>query len=262
MIQKLQNVSSLMDKAWFENNIWPGWSADKVSKSLEKNNVKIESDDVEILLPKDINVAGKIDELSAEIKSLFDTKKIIEDKAKTILGSVAVAVTAVTFAINNQNLSFGRWAGNISLFLLTVSILNFIMATIRAIQALNVAKFYFEVITRYSSTEDGIQLLPKMKDEDRLKTLFLYKLLNENNIVGKSNYAFAGFVLLRNGIISFTAFFLVALINKKVESPNSTYNESIRLTVPIEINTIPFSDTTIVVDTLLIGNVIKDSMGK
>lgn len=102
-----------------------------------------------------------------------------------------------------------------------VSILYFVLGTIRAIQTLNIRKFHVTQ-TAIEITDDNYKLAAKKTDTDFLKELIKSKQQNDLINVQLSNYTYASFTLIRNGIILFVFFFIMTIFVSYFSKQNKT----------------------------------------
>ena len=178
-----------------------------------------------MLLPKDLDLEQNLIDIKDSLKYQLERKKNIEDKAKSVLGAITIAVTAITFAFINLEVKGTNVFNLISVSLLAISIISFTMATIRAIQSINL-RSYFLNETIYEDNQSGISIITIKEKDEKLKKLIRDKVFNDYTISKSSNYAFASLILVRNGIICFTSFFLFAIIGKSYR-PSYSENSSV-----------------------------------
>jgi hypothetical protein len=151
--------------------------------------------------------------LESDLEEQLNRKKIVEDKAKAILGTISITITAITFALINQKV-FSDPFSIIEVGLLLISVISFIMAIIRSIQSMNIRNYYLKQGIIDLVKDDRIVVAIEVDLRKKFEDLLYYKMANNNTILQNSNYAFAAFILVRNGLLSFTMFFIVSLIGK------------------------------------------------
>jgi hypothetical protein len=200
------NMSSLKEQ------IMPGFLAHETNKIIDLQYQKLFEKEADQLVgvPK---LSVYIDQIKFDIEKQRDRKKGIEDKAKTVFATIGLSITAITFSLNYNNLNLKSPVGIVSTVLLLLSILYFIMATIRAMQTINVRQFHVYQIEA-KETEKTVIIQELGDEQTQVRNLIMVKLLNDKIISKLSNYAWASFVLLRNGIILFALYFITALVQK------------------------------------------------
>jgi len=199
-------MSSLLDQ------IIPGILAGRSNKKID---ILYEKAKLKEVLPLSNSTEAKnaLKQLKEDIEKQRDRKKGIEDKAKTIFTAISISVTAITFILNYNSLNVKTILSFVSLGFLLTSIICFIMASIRAMQTINIKAFHvFQV--EMEELDSGILLKAIGNEEKQIINLAKVKFLNDIIILKISNYAWASFVLLRNGIILFASYFTIALFQK------------------------------------------------
>jgi hypothetical protein len=121
------------------------------------------------------------------LKEQLDRKKIIEDKAKSLLFIIAVSITAITFSLNYLSTLEINIYQVIALFILGVSVFNFVIGTIRALQSLNIRQYHLMQI-EVETSDNSYKLLAKKTDGDFLKELIKSKQQNDLINIRLSNY--------------------------------------------------------------------------
>lgn len=223
-------------KQFLLQHILPGFYAAYANKIVSKNYEKQQNFEVDIT---DIPLGKEkdyIDQVNAELKEQHDRKKIIEDKAKSLLFIIAVSITAITFSLNYLNSLIFNLYQIIALVFLGISILYFVFGVIRALQTLNIRQFHV-IQAEIKITEQNYVLIEKKKEDDFLKELIKSKQLNDLINIQLSNYTYASFNLIRNGIVLFVVFFGVTIFGNyfsKKDKIKDTY--SIRKEIKTTIN--------------------------
>lgn len=208
-------------KYFILQHIFPGFYATYANKIVAKNYDKQNNYDVDLTAI----TAGKeqeyIEQVKADLKEQHDRKKIIEDKAKSLLFIITVSITAITFSLTYINNLEINVAQTIALILLGVSILYFVLGTIRALQTLNIRKFHV-IQTAIEITDVNYKLTAKKTDSDFLKELIKSKQQNDLINIQLSNFTYASFTLIRNGIVLFVSFFIMTIFVSYLSKQNKT----------------------------------------
>ncbi len=232
-------------KYFILEQIFPGYYASRSNKKVKKKYNEQENYDVNL---DDITGDKQeyIDLVKADLKEQHDRKKIIEEKAKSLLFIIAVSVTAITFSLLYlKSIEYNLYQ-LIALVFLGISILYFVQGVIKALQTLNIRKFHI-IQTDVEISNNSYKLTKKKSDEDFLKELIKSKQQNDLINILLSNYAFASFNLIRNGIIFFTLFFAATIYgNYFTKKDNSIDKYTIKKEIKTTINdtttlTIPYT---------------------
>ncbi len=202
-------------------HIFPGFYATYANKIIAKNYDKQHNFDVDLTAITEDQEKDYIEQIKADIKEQHDRKKIIEDKAKSLLFIITVSITAITFSLTYLNSLEINVTQTIALILLGVSIVFFVLGTIRALQTLNIRKFHV-IQTAIEITEVNYKLTAKKTDADFLKELIKSKQQNDLINIQLSNYTYASFTLIRNGIILFVSFFIMTIFVSYLSKQNKT----------------------------------------
>ncbi|WP_255155000.1 hypothetical protein [Ferruginibacter sp. HRS2-29] len=202
-------------------HIFPGFYATHANKIVAKNYDKQHNFDVDLTAITAGQEKDYIEQVKADIKEQHDRKKIIEDKAKSLLFIITVSITAITFSLTYLNSLEINVPQTIALILLGVSILYFVLGTIRALQTLNIRKFHV-IQTAIEITDVNYKLTAKKNDIDFLKELIKSKQQNDLINIQLSNYTYASFTLIRNGIILFVSFFIMTIFVSYLSKQNKT----------------------------------------
>lgn len=222
-------------KYFFLQHIFPGFYASYANNIIAKKYDNQNNFDVDLTA---ITNQEKefIEQVKADLKEQHDRKKIIEDKAKSILFIITVSITAITFSLNYLNTLEINVPQTIALFILSASIIYFVLGTIRALQTLNIRKFHI-VQTAIETNIDNFKLAAPKKDVDFLKELIKSKQQNDLINVQLSNYAYASFTLIRNGIILFVSFFIITIFANYFSNQNKPIDTyPINKEVKVQIN--------------------------
>ncbi len=191
-------------------HIFPGFYATYANNIVTKNYDKQQNFDVDITAISSGQEKDYIEQIKADLKEQHDRKKIIEDKAKSLLFIITVSITAITFSLNYLNTLQINTLQIIALIILGLSISYFVLGTIRAIQTLNIRQFHV-IQTAVEITDQNYKLTAKQPDTDFLKDLIKSKQHNDLINIRLSNFTYASFTLIRNGIFLFGLFFIMTL---------------------------------------------------
>lgn len=193
-------------KDFILQQLFPGFYATYANSIVSKNYEKQKNFTVDISCINKKEIDYYTDRLKADLKEQHDRKKIIEDKAKSLLFVIAVSITAITFSLNYLNSLKINIFQLSALFLFSLSIFYFVEGVIRSLQTLNIRQFHIIQAEIEISTE-YFKLHAKKSQTEYLEYLILSKQLNDLINIRLSNYTYASFNLIRNGIILFVAFF-------------------------------------------------------
>jgi hypothetical protein len=208
-------------KYFILQHIFPGFYATYANKIVAKNYDKQHNFDVDLTAITAGQEQGYIEQVKADLKEQHDRKKIIEDKAKSLLFIITVSITAITFSLTYLNSLEINVPQTIALILLGLSILYFVLGTIRALQTLNIRKFHV-IQTEIEITDVNYKLNAKKPDTDFLKELIKSKQQNDLINIQLSNFTYASFTLIRNGIVLFVSFFIMTIFVSYISKQNKT----------------------------------------
>lgn len=193
-------------KQFLKQQIFPGIYASFINKEISKIYKNQNNSDVDIS-----EIKGKEDDyikkLEEEIKIQLDRKVKIEDKAKSLLFIITLAITTITFSLNYLKENSNQI---IPIILILLSIIYFVFGGIRALQTFNIKQFHI-VQTKINFQENKFILKPEKKGISYLKELIISKSLNDLINLKTSNLTYASFVLIRNGLIMFVLFFITTI---------------------------------------------------
>lgn len=227
-------------------HIFPGFYATYANKIVAENYDKQHYFDVDLTAITAGQEQAYIEQVKADLKEQHDRKKIIEDKAKSLLFIITVSITAITFSLTYLNTLEINVPQTIALILLGVSILYFVLGTIRALQTLNIRKFHV-IQTAIEITDINYKLSAKKNDTDFLKELIKSKQQNDLINIQLSNYTYASFTLIRNGIVLFVSFFIMTILVSYLSKQDKTkdtfpINKEIKMKINDSINVkIPYT---------------------
>jgi hypothetical protein len=218
---------------FFTQHIVPGRYAAVAEKKIIKNYNLIEKADTYDFPEGDKEVF--LDQLIKNIGEQLDRKKGLEDKVKAILFSISISITAITFSLSYEQNTIKTMFGIITLITLLLSVIYFISSAIIAVKTLIPVGFgSIQADVRFDVANKKISLVVP-DAESQLQQLLKDKLLNDNVNLRISNTTYASLKLLRNGIILFAAYFVLAL-SQKVFQKKSAQPQSFKGTVQIKVN--------------------------
>lgn len=200
-----------MMKEFLRQQIFPGFSAIASNKVVHRFYLKQIGTDVFLPERADINeLQSSIEDL---LKKQLERKSKLEDKAKSLLFIITLAITTATFSLNFLKETPDRLFSPI---LAILSICCFVFAGIRVISAINIRMFHiYETPINYEKGEDDdgntYERIAVGTDHDVLTILVRNKVLNDLICTKIANLTYASFVLVRNGIILFACFFAVSI---------------------------------------------------
>lgn len=191
---------------FIKQQVFPGWYARfankivlKKYKEQEKYSVNIES------IESDYRQV--LNNVKNDLEKQVSRKERIEEKSKSLLFIITVIIIAITFSLNYISKLLNNNLQLIAVFILLISILYLVMGAVRVLQALNIRRFSVYQVEVEKSDLQYI-LVKELDDKKLLKDLIKKKQLNDLIIIQLSNFTYASFTLIRNGIILFMAFFI------------------------------------------------------
>lgn len=224
--------------------IIPGFHAKRANKTVSKFYDDRANFEVDISAIPTEKETEYIEQLKSDLKEQHDRKKMIEDKAKSLLFIIAVSITAITFSLTYLNSISINLSQIIALVFLGISIVYLVQGVIKALQTLNIRQFHV-IQADVEITQTNYKLTPKKSNDEFLKDLIKSKQQNDLINIRLSNYTFASFNLIRNGIIFFVVFFATTIcgnyfsqkdkakdtyfIRKEIKT---TINDTTTLTIP------------------------------
>jgi hypothetical protein len=192
-------------KDFFLQQIFVGFYANYANKQILKAYNSGLSFDVDVT-----QIAGKedvyIEQIKGDLKTQLERKIRIEDKAKSLLFIISVVISAITFSLSYLNSLLENEYQIISVSLILISIICFVFGAIRSLQSLNIRKFHVGQ-SEIELSNNSFVIKPNPNNVDLLKDIIKSKQLNDLINIQCSNYAYASFTLIRNGIIFFVLFF-------------------------------------------------------
>ncbi|MCH7411472.1 hypothetical protein MM239_18940 [Belliella sp. DSM 111904] len=128
-------------KYFILQHVFPGFYAEYANGIVSKIQKNQQGFDVDLTAIPTGQEKEYIDQVKADLKEQHDGKKIIEDKAKSLLFIIAVSITAITFSLTYLNSLYFNVYQLIALCFLGISISYFVSGVIRALQTLNIRPF-------------------------------------------------------------------------------------------------------------------------
>lgn len=203
---------------FLKQQVFPGIYATYVNRQISLIYEKQRESEVDVS-----GIKGKEEEyvlkLKEEIKIQFDRKVKIEDKAKSLLFIITLAITTITFSLNYLKENSNQI---LPLIFIVLSIIYFVFGGFRALQTFNIKQFHVDQPT-IDFQENKFVLKPEKKTISHLKELIISKSLNDLINIKTSNLTYASFILIRNGLIMFVLFFISTIFILHYES--KTKNE-------------------------------------
>jgi hypothetical protein len=210
---------------FLKQQIFPGIYAEYANRKISKIYNDQQNYSVDISA-----VAGSEDEYIKQVKTdlenQHDRKKRIEDKAKSLLFIIAVTITAITFSLNYLNSLINSKYQLISICVLFLSIIYFVLGAIRALQSLNIRQFNINQAD-VTISKDKFILEAEVVDTEFLKDIIKCKQLNDLIINRLTNYIYASFNLIRNGIVLFVLFFITTICISYINNVRNTSGKHI-----------------------------------
>ena len=179
------------------------WKANK--KLKEKNNCL-----TDFPLPDDIKEVN-IKYLEEEYKETIEIKNRFEDKAKTILAALTIAITLI-FNLSSiieviANKTSALYFEYTTIALAIISILYMVLAGIMSMQVL-----IKENICYYISVED--------KEKDRKQTVFQAIQQNRNQNLVRNNIIYAAYISIRNSMLCLVIIFVISIVPFRFSDKN------------------------------------------
>lgn len=180
--------------------------------SIEANKKlkeKIKTQNIEI--PEEI---AEIDTkyLEEDYKNTIDNKNRLEDKAKTIIAALTIAITLIlnlSKIIETITNKFNIQAVNISIFVLAVSaIIYMLMAGIMSIQVLIKENLLYP-----------IPLLERTKQNK--ESIYINMQLNVNQNLIRNNIIYSAYRSIRNSVLCLVILFILAILPFQVQNEDS-----------------------------------------
>jgi hypothetical protein len=201
-------------REFLKQQIFPGFSAIVANRKIQK--IFDKQLKYEVVLPAKIKDVDKFrTDIESLIKNQLERKSKLEDKAKSLLFIITLAITTATFSLNFLKETPERL---VSPLLAILSICCFVFAGIRVISAINIRMFYIgELPIAYEKIEDNEEIKGRLVVSENSTNEYLHglvynKALNDLICAKIANLTYASFTLVRNGIILFACFFAVSIV--------------------------------------------------
>lgn len=198
--------------------IVPVFDAIKANKTLKEKN-KVQNIEIPDRIA-DIDIKY----LEEDYKDTIDTKNRFEDKAKTIIAALTIAITLIlnlSKMLDTISEKFANPIVNILIFILAIlAILYMLMAGIMSIQVLIKENLVYTV-----------SLLERTRQDK--KSIFVKTQLNVNQNLIRNNIIFSAYCSIRNSVFCLVIIFVLAILpihelnNESVEYENLKINENV-----------------------------------
>ena len=214
-------------KEFLRQQIFPGFSALIANRKVDK--ILLEQQEYNTVMPEEVTDRARFRaDIENLIKSQLERKSKLEDKAKSLLFIITLAITTATFSLNFLK----DTSEKIVLPVLAImSICYLVFAGVRIISAINIRAFYVKEQICVEKLEDDAQFKGRIiavenEDNEYLRYLAHNKVLNDLICTKIANLTYASFILVRNGIILFACFFAVSIAvqfvtPKKLKEPTT-----------------------------------------
>lgn len=175
--------------------------------------------DVEVI--DDANKENLKTDLQEIYSSEEDRKKVLEDKAKSILFVITISSSLILGSVGV--LKDGIFSQHSFLFVaFAIGILFFVLSGVASIAALNVDGFHKIILNNYiNKSEDGQVFLVDIGDDDKIAILYQCIYLNEIILCIKSNFVHAAYILVRNALVLILLFFIGLIARSSFVSSHS-----------------------------------------
>lgn len=171
-----------------------------VIKANKKLKVKIKEEN--ILVPEQIEKVN-IKYLEEDYAKSIEAKNRFEDKAKTIIAALTIAITIIlniSDMIEAITVKFDIWAISVGVFILSVmSIIYMLLAGIMSIQVIIKENILF-----------SIPVIEKVKKNK--KNIYIKTQLNINQNLIRNNIIFSAYRSIRNSVVCLVILFILAVL--------------------------------------------------
>ncbi len=202
-------MSRIID--FFKQQIFPGFFAWRINNKLNEKYIEAEKADIDISLLK-TDRKKYIKELKKELDFQFEMKEKIENKAKSLLFVIGVVIAALSFSSGFLASLINNGFKTCLIIIIILSVINLLFGVIRALQAINIKKFNIYQL-EIKKVNGKYILQPSDRTDNVLRLLIKSKTLNDLINNKMSNYVYASYILIRNGIILFLIFFILSIIH-------------------------------------------------
>ncbi len=171
------------------------------------------------------------DDLKADLQAIYSSeeerKKVLEDKAKSILFVITISSSLILGAVGV--LKDGVFPQHKFLFVIfAIGISYFVLSGVACIASLNIRGFHKIVLNDYvKKTENGQVFLGAINDDDKIALLYQCSSLNETILCIKSNFVDAAYILVRNALILILLFFIGLIAKSAIIPSDSDQNKNL-----------------------------------
>ena len=197
-------------KNFILQSIVPNLYAFSAEKILQKKVQEVNEKNFHIEKNENLDAKKIIEELKEYHQKESKRKEIIEDKAKASLFIIALSVMLILGSLNFIENSDDSIILKFSeLFILVLGIIYLLLSGITAIKAINIRKFYDVYLNDEIEESESRLKVIRLDEKDRI--ILLYRIIQLNQLITniRSNYVYATFVGIRNGIILISLFFII-----------------------------------------------------
>lgn len=198
---------------FFSQQVVPSWYAKKVNRTLKGLYDKFANYTVPDF-PTDTDLDKEIENFETKIEDQNDRKKGLEEKAKSILFGVTLSITAITFSLGFEKPTFKNTLEMGAIFILFLSIVYIVASAIYSVLILKPQPFHGVDLSIAVDMNAKTFSLVKPEKTAILKELIQSKFLNDNINLRIANRVYAALTLLRNGILLFAVYFILAFTAK------------------------------------------------
>lgn len=202
MFSRIQN--------FLEQNLIPNLYAFWAEKILRNKIKKLKEKEFNIKIGKNQDLDEFVKELTEHHHKEIERKKVIEDKAKASLFIIALSITLILGSlgfIKGRGVTLEPYI----LLILTTGVIYLLLSGITSIRALNIREFYDIYLENRIEENRGNLNIMSLDNQDRIARF--YKIINLNQLMTmiRSNYVYATFIGIRNGIILLSLFFILVV---------------------------------------------------
>lgn len=171
------------------------------------------------------------DNLKADLQAIYSSeeerKKVLEDKAKSILFVITISSSLILGSVGV--LRDGIFPQHKFLFVVfAIGISYFVLSGVACIASLNIRGFHKIVLNDYiRKSENGQIFLGDIDDDDKIALLYQCSYLNEMILCIKSNFVDAAYILVRNALILILLFFIGLIIKSAFMPSDNDQNKNL-----------------------------------
>ncbi len=197
-------------KNFLDQNLIPNLYAFWAEKILRNKIKKLKEKEFNIKIGKNQDLDEFVKELTEHHHKEIERKKVIEDKAKASLFIIALSITLILGSlgfIKGRGVTLEPYI----LLILTTGVIYLLLSGITSIRALNIREFYDIYLENRIEENRGNLNIMSLDNQDRIARF--YKIINLNQLMTmiRSNYVYATFIGIRNGIILLSLFFILVV---------------------------------------------------